>query len=209
MAKKSVSRIGSKPLTDANQIRVQRLHREARSWRILGELVVEAAKEAGVEHPTAYAAAQTARVAARGGSISEWSMNYMLPAINRLDDKPVTKGNGKHTPPTDKDKLPTPTTLRSAKEVQVIEDWKQRYEDKREENVRLQGELRGAHAQIDQLSRELAQMRIELEGVKHDAEDYISILQESVLSDEGDFLLTQVKAARLLIAKQISEEQND
>lgn len=198
MAKKSVSRIGSQPLTDANQIRVQKLHRETRSWRVLGELVVEAAKEAGVEHPTAEAAAQTARVAAMGGSISEWSMNYMLPAINRLDDKPVTEGNGKHVPPTDKDRLPKPTT-----------DWKQRYEDKREENVRLQGELRGAHSQIDQLSRELAQMRIELEGIKHDAEDYISILQESVLSDEGDFLVTQVKAARLLIAKQISEETND
>jgi hypothetical protein len=193
------ARIGAKPLTEANLIRLKRVKASAGSYKTLGALAIQAAVEEGIEVPSIHGATQTLRQAYLGNRLSVWSTRWVLNAINKLDEAPMQRGNGKHVPPTD---VPPPM-------VGVNPDWKQKYEEKREEALRLSGNLRGAHSQVDQLHRDLAQMRADLEHIKNDLEEMTSTLQEIVLSDASDLATVQVKAARWLIAKQITDEADN
>jgi hypothetical protein len=191
VSRPKTSRVGSEPLTEANQIRVQTLHKEAGSWKTLGELVIEAAKEAGVDHPSVMAAAQTVRHASNGHAISTWSMQYVLAAINRLE-APTTavSSNGG---------VPNPSPAADP-------DWEQRFEDKREEALRLTHELRAARMQGDELHRDIESMKLEIGQMSRDLAEMRGILEEFVLSDEGDVMAAQLRAARLLITEHISTE---
>lgn len=83
-----------------------------------------------------------------------------------------------------------------------VQEWRDKYEDKREENVRIEAKLRAANKRLAELEKTAGTVADDLTERQKIERDMIALLKEIVMSNNGNLEKHLLKAARLVIAQE-------